>query len=94
VDIFPNGFSQIGLVRNFGQLPMIDFTKSPLNTALVAGGTKTLNITDTARFESGYYSLSLSATDLNGNNVKGESKFFAVEGNGPLPPLGINSIKL
>ncbi|KAI8900539.1 hypothetical protein BC833DRAFT_581261 [Globomyces pollinis-pini] len=91
-NVFPKGLDTFVLQRGFNSSTPPISIMPPSNNGAFAGSIDGFKLTGLDQMASDYYTLSMSATDALGNNVKGGSITFAIKARGEIPVP--NSIRL
>lgn len=86
--IFPNGFSVLALRSGFNEANTVNLLPTVTNSAQLVGIRKSLSL-NIEQLPSGYYTLLMSAIDINGFLVSGQSPVFIVQNKEPLPAVSI-----
>ncbi|KAJ3252703.1 hypothetical protein HK103_001316 [Boothiomyces macroporosus] len=86
--VFPNGLQTLFMSYGFATGQKVDLLPSvPKNDGNFVAITHSITIDNLSNFQSGYYSLSMSAIDADGNLVKGSSPMLIFKNTQPLPDI-------
>ncbi|KAJ3273404.1 hypothetical protein HDV01_004474 [Terramyces sp. JEL0728] len=86
--VFPNGLQTLMMTYGFATGQSVDLLPSvSKNDGHFVAETHSITIDNLSNFQSGYYSLSMSAIDANGDLVKGSSPILVFKNTQPLPAI-------